>query len=459
MVFSSIPFLFFFLPLCLIFYYVVPFKFKNFILLIFSLIFYAWGEPIYVFLMIFSCIINYYFSKSIEKYPNKRKLILILSIVINLLILGFFKYANFLIDNLNLIFNINIESLSLSLPIGISFFTFQTMSYVIDVYRKEVKASKSLINFMAYVSMFPQLIAGPIVRYETIEKELNKRTIHFENYSKGMMRFLDGLFKKVIIANSVGYLWNIISVSSNSVLTSWLGLVCFTLQIYFDFSGYSDMAIGMGKMLGFNYLENFNYPYIAKSITDFWRRWHISLSSFFRDYVYIPLGGSRCSKVINIRNILIVWILTGIWHGAAWNFIIWGLYFGILLIVEKYLLKNKLEKLPNCLRHIYALSLIMIGWLIFAFDNTNHLLDYAKMLVGINTQFIDNNFLFYIKNYGVIIILGICFTFPLYPHLKEKLKNNKFWKILLIIIYLSLFIITVSLLVGDTYNPFLYFRF
>lgn len=460
MIFSSIPFIFFFFPLFLILYYLVPYKLKNYILLIFSLFFYAWGEPVYVFLMIISCLVNYIAGLLIEKFENKKKLWLILSIIINLALIGFFKYANFLIENINAIFNLNINDLDIALPIGISFFTFQTMSYVIDVYRKEVKVSHNFFTFSTYVSMFPQLIAGPIVRYETVEQELEKRTINFDGYSKGLIRFLEGLFKKVLIANTVGFLWSVISANEmNSVLTAWLGIISFSLQIYFDFSGYSDMAIGMGKMLGFNYLENFNYPYIATSITDFWRRWHISLSSWFRDYVYIPLGGSRCKKIINIRNILIVWMLTGIWHGASWNFIIWGLYFGIILIIEKFVLKKYLEKLPKILKHLYAIILIIIGWLIFAFDDMILLSSYMKQLLGIGSKFIDNNFMFYLTNYGLIILFGIIFSTPIYKKIKEKFSNNTIFKILALIIYLILFVITLSFIVSDTYNPFLYFRF
>jgi len=460
MIFSSIPFVFFFFPLFLIIYYLVPFKLKNYVLLVFSLFFYAWGEPVYVFLMIISCLINYIAGLLIEKFENKKKLWLIISIIINLALIGFFKYANFLIENINAIFNLNINDLDIALPIGISFFTFQTMSYVIDVYRKEVKVSHNFFTFSTYVSMFPQLIAGPIVRYETVEQELEKRTINFDGYSKGLIRFLEGLFKKVLIANTVGFLWSVISANEmNSVLTAWLGIISFSLQIYFDFSGYSDMAIGMGKMLGFNYLENFNYPYIATSITDFWRRWHISLSSWFRDYVYIPLGGSRCKKIINIRNILVVWMLTGIWHGASWNFIIWGLYFGIILIIEKFVLKKYLEKLPKILKHLYAIILIIIGWLIFAFDDMTLLSSYMKQLLGIGSKFIDNNFMFYLTNYGLIILFGIIFSTPIYKKSKEKFSNNTIFKILALIIYLILFVITLSFIVSDTYNPFLYFRF
>jgi len=457
MVFSSIPFLFFFLPIFLILYFIVPFKLKNIVLLIFSLIFYAWGEPIYITLMVFSSIVDYTNGRLIEKYPNKKKIFMILSVIINLSLLGFFKYSDFLITNINNLFNINIKLLNLSLPIGISFFTFQTMSYSIDVYRGTVKAEKNFLNFMAYVSMFPQLIAGPIVRYEDVANELSKRTINWDGFKQGLVRFLQGLFKKVLIANNVGFLFTTISTmpfNEISVLTAWLAVIAFSLQIYFDFSGYSDMAIGMGKMLGFNYLENFNYPFIAKSITDFWRRWHMSLSVWFKDYVYIPLGGNRKHQ---FRNILIVWSLTGLWHGASWNFIFWGLYFGILLILEKYVFKKVLDKIPNVFKHLLTIFLVLISFYIFAFDNTNILLSFGKILFGISgNTFVDNNFIFYFTNYIIIIIIACIFATPIYQKLKERV--NKFG-LIISIIYIILFILTISYLVSDTYNPFLYFRF
>ena len=466
MIFSSIPFLFFFFPIFLLLYYLVPFKYKNLILLIFSLIFYAWGEPIYILLMIFSSVVDYFNGLMIEKYQNdkrKKKIFLIASIIINLSLLGFFKYADFLINSINNVFNISIPLLKLGLPIGISFFTFQTMSYSIDVYRGEVKAEHNFLTFMTYVSMFPQLIAGPIVRYETVSQELHKREINYKHFSNGLLRFLQGLFKKVIIANNVGYLWSVISTSANlSILGAWLGIIAFTFQIYFDFSGYSDMAIGMGKMLGFNYLENFNYPYIAKSITDFWRRWHISLSTWFRDYVYIPLGGSRVKKIINIRNIFIVWMLTGLWHGASWNFVLWGLYYGILLILEKFVLKKYIDKLPNALKHLYTIILVLIGWLIFAFEDMSMLTNYAKTMFGLNGNFINSTFIYYFTNYFIILVIATIFSMPVYKKIEEILKNKKHhWIkfIIVLVIYVILLFITIAYLVSDTYNPFLYFRF
>ena len=457
MIFSSLLFLFIFLPIFLLIYYLVPFKFKNFILLLFSLLFYSWGEPIYILLLIFSSVVDYTNGLLIDKFQDdkkKKRIFLILSIIINLSLLGVFKYSNFIVNNLNL-FGLNINIPDIALPLGISFFTFQTMSYSMDVYWGNVKAEKNFLDFMTYVSMFPQLVAGPIVRYDEVSKELHERKINVKGFYNGMFKFLTGLFKKVLIANNVGLLFSLISSDTNiSMFTAWLGIIAYTLQIYFDFSGYSDMAVGLGKMLGFNYPENFNYPYIATSITDFWRRWHMTLSTWFKDYVYIPLGGSRCKKIINIRNIFIVWALTGIWHGASWNFIIWGLYFGIILILEKTILKKFLNKLPKFFKHIYSLFLIVIGWLIFAFDNTTNLINYSSKMF-LNNNIIDSNFLFYLKNYFVFIIFGIVFSIPIV----KKIKLNKFGKIVIGVFYLVLFIITISMLVSDSYNPFLYFRF
>ncbi len=452
MVFSSVSFLFFFMPIFFILYYIVPSKFKNFCLLIFSLIFYAWGEPIYIFLMLFETLINYICANIVFKH--NKKIFLIITIILNILVIGFFKYSDFLIDIINNIFNLNIENLNIGLPIGISFFTFQGMSYVIDVYRKEVKPEKNYFTLLTYISMFPQLIAGPIVRYETVRNELKNRKITFDNFSLGMVRFLKGLYKKVLLANIIGSLFEIISndISSISLLTAWLGSLAFTLQIYFDFSGYSDMAIGLGKMLGFNFLENFNFPYIAVSITDFWRRWHISLSTWFKDYVYIPLGGSKKGVKRTIINLLIVWLLTGIWHGADYNFIIWGLYYGILLIIEKFVLKNIIDKFPKVLKHIYTMFFVLIGWVIFSITDINNLILYLSKMFDF-TNILDNNFIYYISNYGIIILVGIILS------LKINIKENKLLNIVKPFVFIILFIITVSFIVSDSYNPFLYFRF
>ena len=456
MVFSSLIFLIFFLPIFLLIYYIVPIKFKNIVLLIFSLLFYSWGEPKYILLLLFTSFLNYYGSKLVRNLAdNKKKMCFIGIIVLNILILGIFKYCNFFITNLNLL-GLSITELNIALPLGISFFTFQTMSYTIDLYRDKNIDPGSFINFLTYVSMFPQLIAGPIVRYDEVCNELKQRTIDKENFFNGFFKFLTGLFKKVLLANNIGYIFSLITknISDISLLTAWLGIISFALQIYYDFSGYSDMAKGIGMMLGFKYPDNFNYPYIANSITDFWRRWHITLSSWFKDYVYIPLGGNRCSKIINIRNILVVWLLTGIWHGASWNYLLWGLYFGIILIIEKFVLKNILNKMPKVFRHIYAILLILIGWVIFAFEDFNSLIYYFKSMF-INNNFIDNSFIFLIKNYFIFYLFGIIFSMPI----TKKIKLNKIIKVVLIIVYIFLFIITISSLVGDSYNPFLYFRF
>ena len=457
MIFSSLIFLFMFLPLFLLIYYIVPFKYKNIVILIFSLIFYAFGEPVYILLLLFSSFINYVGSNIIFKSNNdkKRKIAFITTIIINLLLLGIFKYANFVVNNLNLL-GLEIEELNIALPLGISFFTFQTMSYTIDIYRKNDIVPDNFINFLTYVSMFPQLVAGPIVRYKEVSNELKKREIKKDNFYDGFIVFLKGLFKKVLLANNIGYIFSLIikDINSISLLTAWLGIISFALQIYYDFSGYSDMAKGIGRMLGFNYPDNFNYPYIADSITDFWRRWHITLSTWFRDYVYIPLGGNRCSKIINIRNILIVWLLTGIWHGASWNYLLWGLYFGIILLIEKFLLKNVLEKLPKVIKHIYAVILILIGWVIFAFEDISDGITYLQKMF-INGNILDNHFIFYIRNYYIFFIFGILFSMPII----KRIKRNKVINILIVIIVIFLFILTVSSLVGDSYNPFLYFRF
>ena len=458
MVFSSIPFIFFFLPIFFIVYLLVPYKIKNFVLMIFSLVFYAWGEPVYVLLMLFSALFNFIFGLLLEKISSKKKILLIISVIVNIGLLVVYKYTSFLLGIVNDIFNLSINDPELRLPIGISFFTFQALGYVIDVYRKNVKASHNFINFLAYISMFPQLIAGPIVRYETVEAELNDRKITLDKFVNGFRRFLVGLFKKVLLANSIGLLFSTItsnSLDTISVLSSWLSIVAFSFQLYFDFSGYSDMAIGMGEMMGFKFLENFNYPYISKSITEFWRRWHISLSSCFRDYVYIPLGGSRCSKYKNIRNIFIVWLLTGLWHGASFNFLLWGIYYGIILLIEKFVLNKYIEKWPNILRHVYSIIIILIGWTIFAFEDVNQVFNYLKIMFGFSgNKFIDSSFMYYFNNYFILLIILVICSIPI----KFDYKNL-FVKILSVLVYVTLFIITISFIVSDTYNPFIYFRF
>ena len=457
MLFSSLLFIFFFLPIFLLIYYLVPFKFKNIILLIFSLIFYAWGEPKYIFLLIFVTLLNYICGLLIDKNKNKkiRKYIMIICVILNISLLCFFKYTNFIIDNLNSL-GLNFNVINIALPLGISFYIFQTMSYTIDLYKNKVQVEKNFLNFLTYISMFPQLVAGPIVRYEDVAKELKNRKIDFNSFSQGLFIFLTGLFEKVLIANNVGHLHSLIisDISNISLSTAWLGIIAYTLQIYFDFNGYSTMAIGMGKMMGFYFPKNFNYPYISTSISDFWRRWHITLSTWFRDYVYIPLGGNRVKKYRWLINIMIVWTLTGLWHGASWNFVIWGMYFGILLILEKLFIGKFIDKLPKIFRHFYALFFILIGWLIFFCDDLVLLYNYIPKIFN-NPTIIDNEFIFYIKNYMIFLISGILFSIPIV----NKIKKTKITKTIVIIAYVFLFAVCICQLCSDSYNPFLYFRF
>ena len=467
MLFSSQVFLYFFLPITLIVYYLSPKRFRNFILLIASLIFYAWGEPVYILIMLFSTIFNYVTGLLIDKFQKMNqhkyaKIVLIVSVVGNLAILGFFKYSDFLISNINSLFNLNISLLAIALPIGISFYTFQTMSYTIDVYKQNVKAQKNFISFATYVTLFPQLIAGPIVKYRDVSESLENRKENIADFSEGIKRFIIGLFKKVMIANNAGFIWESIHslpYSEISLSLAWIGAICYSLQIYYDFSGYSDMAIGLGKMFGFHFLENFNYPYIAKSITDFWRKWHISLSSWFKEYVYIPLGGSRKTIARTVINLLIVWFLTGLWHGASWNFVVWGLYFGVLLIIEKFVLKKVLDKMPSFIRHLYTLFFVIISWVIFACPTLEDGLNYISIMFNFNNEIISTESIYLISTHFVLFIIAIIGCTPIFKKINEKLKNNKLFMIIEIIICLILFFISLSFLVGSTYNPFLYFRF
>ena len=460
MVFSSTVFLFYFLPIVLFIYYIVPKKFKNIVLLIFSIIFYAYGEPKFIFIMIFSIVFTYIFGILINKYKNTKysKIILIISICFNLGILIYFKYIDFIIENINLWLSSKIDLLYVLLPIGISFYTFQTISYLIDLYRGKVEVQKNFLNLALYVSLFPQLIAGPIVRYKDIKEQLEYRSHTIEKFAFGIRRFIIGLSKKVLIANLLGELVNIFMISNEkSVIFFWIYAISNMLQIYFDFSGYSDMAIGLGNMFGFEFPENFNYPYSATSITDFWRRWHISLSSWFRDYVYIPLGGNK-SK--NIRNILIVWILTGLWHGAEWNFIIWGVYFGILLIIEKKFLFKYIEKFPKVLRIIYTDFIVMMSFIIFSGTDVNQILENIKGLFGIgNISFKSNESIYYLKSYFVIIVIGIIASTTILKKVINKLKFKKFINLLEPIVLMILFIVSTSYIIDGSFNPFLYFRF
>ena len=458
MVFSSITFLFYFLPIVLAIYYLVPNKWKNIILLISSFIFYFYGEPKYVLLMLFSIICTYIFGLLINKYKKHSKLFLTLFICISVGLLIYFKYINFIIQNINLWLNNKIDFIHVALPIGISFYTFQMISYIVDVYRGQAKVQKNILKLAMYVSLFPQLIAGPIVRYKAIEAQLEKREYTMEKFAQGTRRFIIGLGKKVLIANVLGELTNTFQASNDtSILFYWLYAISAMLQIYFDFSGYSDMAIGLGKMFGFEFLENFNYPYIATSITDFWRRWHISLSSWFRDYIYIPLGGNRVSKAKWIRNIMIVWMLTGLWHGAEWNFIFWGLYFGVLLIIEKLFLDKYLKKLPKIISRIYTLLLVMISFIIF---NGNNILQNIGGLVGIGgVPAVSQESIYYLKSYFVVIIIGIIGATPILKNIANSNKIHKLMNILEPIFLLLILLISTSYIVDGSFNPFLYFRF
>ena len=461
MVFSSITFLFYFLPIVLGLYYIVPNKYKNIVLLISSLLFYAYGEPTYVLVMIASIIFTYIFGLLMDKYKKYSKLFLILSICVSIGILVYFKYTNFLIQNINLWLKHKIDFIYVILPIGISFYTFQLISYIIDVYRGQAKVQKNILKLGMYISLFPQLIAGPIVRYTTIEEQIEKREYSFSKFALGVRRFIIGLGKKVLIANVLGQLGNtFLSSQDTSTLFYWLYAIASMLQIYFDFSGYSDMAIGLGKMFGFEFLENFNYPYIATSITDFWRRWHISLSSWFRDYIYIPLGGNRVSKIKWFRNILVVWFLTGLWHGAAWNFIIWGLYFGILLILEKVFLGKYLEKLPKFLSRIYVLFIVMISFIIFNGEGVNDIIQKIGGLFGIkSSSIISLESIYYFKSYFVILIVGIIGSTPIMKNILSKEKISKLINVLEPIFLLLILVISISYIIDSSFNPFLYFRF
>ena len=463
MLFTSISFLYYFLPIVIVLYFAVPKKARNFILFIASMVFYFYGEPTYIFLMLAQILVAYIGAILIDKY--KKKSLFVITISIHILALCVFKYTDFILTNLNGILHTNIALLRIALPIGISFYTFQILSYVIDVYKGKVKVQKSFLKLATYVSLFPQLVAGPIVRYETIEEELDKRKHSFENFSYGVTRFTIGLAKKVLIANMLGELCNkFIITDEKSVMFYWIFAIGYMLQIYFDFSAYSDMAIGLGRIFGFHFLENFNYPYISKSITEFWRRWHISLSSWFKDYVYIPLGGNREGIKKQIRNILVVWMLTGIWHGASWNFVIWGLLFGIILIIEKLFFGKYLEKWPTFFKRIYVLFIVMISFIIFNAENMKEALQNIIGLFGANGEsFINQYTIYYIRSYIVILVIAIIGATPLLRNivlkLKENKKINKIINILEPIFIIVLLIITTAYLVDNSYNPFLYFRF
>ena len=468
MVFSSIVFLYIFLPIMLLIYFVVPRKLKNAVMILASLVFFAWGEIRYIFIMLILAVMDFFCGKGINKNEGnkpKQKLYLFIDIGVNLLILFFFKYADFIIANINEILNTQIPLLNIPLPIGVSFNTFQSLSYIIDVYRGTVKCEKSFYNYLTYTTLFPQIIAGPIVRYETVDEELETKKISMDNFSKGMRRFIVGLGKKVLIANNVGTLWNIIEIgeySEMSMLLSWTSIIAFALQIYFDFSGYSDMAIGLANIFGMDFDENFNYPYISKTITEFWRRWHITLGSWFRDYIYIPLGGNKKGFLKQIRNILIVWFLTGAWHGASWNFILWGLFFGVILILEKVILLKLLKKLPTWTNYVYTAFLVLISWVIFAFEDLGKVKDYLFTMFHLNkTNIVNAEGLYYLKNYFIIIVIGLILSTPVISKLLKKLeeKQSNIRSILITGVYIGILVLSTASLVSDSYNPFLYFRF
>ena len=465
MLFSSIVFLFTFLPIVLILYYVLPRQFKNPVLLLASLLFYAWGEPIYLFLMMFSILFNYISGLDIARnLGNKRaaRKSLIFNVVVNLCVLGFFKYEGFVLNSLNAVLPVEIPFQEVALPVGISFYTFQILSYIIDVYWGNVPVQKNLMDFALYVTMFPQLIAGPIVKYAEIDEQLHVREENWGRFGEGVMYFIRGLAKKVLLANTVGMIYTNVSGMAPedvSVVTAWLGCLAYTFQIYFDFSGYSDMAVGLGKMFGFEFPWNFNYPYIAQSVTEFWRRWHISLSSWFREYVYIPLGGNRVPVPKHIRNLLVVWLLTGLWHGAAWNFVAWGLYYGVILIFEKYFFHRVLEKLPEVLRHIYSLVLVMVGWVLFFSPSFAGALEYLKLMFGAGGHgFMDGEALYLlISNLGLWVIAIVSSTPLVYGVYERYVGRRK--PVADVVIYVGMFLLCVAYLVTETYNPFLYFRF
>ena len=473
MIFSSLLFLFRFLPAVLVLYYLAPRPLRNLVLLLCSLVFYAWGEPVYIILMIVSILVSYTGGILVDRFKTQGKrraarAALLGSSVVSLSLLGFFKYADFVIGTVNSLTGAGINLLKIALPIGISFYTFQTMSYTIDVYRGEAKVQKNLISFGAYVTMFPQLIAGPIVQYKTIDRQLRTRKETAGQFAYGIHRFMIGLGKKVLLANNAGVLWDTISSMEHTqipVVMSWMGLAAYTFQLYFDFSAYSDMAIGLGHMFGFRFLENFNYPYISKSITEFWRRWHISLSTWFRDYVYIPLGGNRVGVWKHIRNILVVWMLTGIWHGASWNFVLWGIYYGILLLIEKFVLGKYLKKLPGVFQHIYCMFFVMLGWNLFVFDDMSAGISFARALFGTyGAGFCSRETLYLLYNNAVLLVLLILGSTQLPARagnwICAKLRGKEtLLTIVKNVFYVGIFLLSVAWLVDASYNPFLYFRF
>ncbi len=468
MVFSSSIFLFGLLPLLLGLYFLADKKYRNYVLLAFSLIFYGFGGPKLLVLMILIVLIDYISALLIsnKKYKDYKKIFFIFTIILNVGTLFYFKYMGLTLEIINSLASLNIPIPHIVLPIGISFYTFQSMSYVIDVYRKDVKVQKNFFNLLLYVSLFPQLVAGPIVRYSTVDDEINERIISLESFTLGLERFIFGLAKKLIIANNVGHLADtVFGMNNMTTPLAWLGVLAYTLQIYFDFSAYSDMAIGLGKMFGFNFEENFNYPYISKSITEFWRRWHISLSTWFRDYIYIPLGGNRKGVKRQIINLFIVWSLTGIWHGAAVNFLLWGLYYFLFLMLEKFLIKKYLDKAPKFISHIYTIFIVMIGWVLFRVESFEQCVQlFNALFIPCNNKFTSNYLLMYLNKYGIYLLLGIILSTPVFPKVKcylldNKYKNNIYVNIQYYLFVFGMLILCIIFLSKASYNPFIYFRF
>lgn len=469
MLFSSVTFLFFFLPVVLVLYYIIPAKGKNIVLLIASLVFYAWGEPVYVALLLLSVCLNYFCGREIqagEDDPRRAKRSVIFAVVANILILGFFKYYGFLLDMLSELFSADIPYRVLPLPIGISFYTFQALSYVVDIYRKKVKAQNNILSFALYICMFPKLIAGPVVRYADFEQQLTERRFSVGRIGQGSRYFIIGLAKKAILANTAGAIFEQISAgpaSSMSALTAWIGCISFAFQIYFDFSGYSDMAVGLGKMFGFEFRKNFDYPYTATSIADFWRRWHISLTNWFREYVYIPLGGNQCSPARNVLNIMIVWTLTGMWHGAAWNFIVWGVYYGIILVMEKYVWGVFLDEVPKVVARIYTGVLVLVGWVFFFSPSLGYSVRYLMAMIGAGAGLADAQGGFLLITHWLLYLLAVLCSgtvgIRLFRGITGISSNRKVRAVTETAVYMIMFFVSVAFLVTDTYNPFLYFRF
>ena len=465
MIFSSLFFILIFLPLVLVAYYLVPRKFKNLCLVLFSLVFYAWGEPIYVLLMIFTILVDYACGLCVARFIDRRgkaKLFITINIVINLALLGFFKYAGMLVGTFDAVTGLGLSIPEVALPIGISFYTFESMSYAIDVYRREAPAMRNIIDFAAYLSFFPHLVAGPIVRYEALQAQVLNRRETLEKFTEGTKRFLTGLFKKVLIADNLAILAERVQyLGTPSTLTAWMGILAFTFQIYFDFSGYSDMAIGLGKMFGFELPENFDHPYVSQSVSEFWRRWHMTLGGWFREYVYIPLGGNRKGRLCTVRNLAIVWVLTGMWHGASWNFAFWGAYYAVLIILEKLFLQKKvLDKIPAFFRWLYSFLAAAIGWLFFSYTDIGQAFSVLASMFGFAPEGATSLGLYALLTYGLLMLIAALCSGPLARNLFEKLRNaGTAGKVAWALGVAGLFIITLSFLVNSSYSPFLYAKF